>query len=274
MAVSVGTALLGGALISAAGGVASSMAGGYDSPNAPLPTNVYYYDDDGNLTQSQEWDAEKRGYVVKTHLTEDQKKDKSQVENLRSKLFTYLDSTPEDRIKAYEEYAKTYSDALHKDVDTRYEQNKTATAEDMAGKGMLGSRAYVDFMAELNRQKGDADVDIANQANLAKESLEQADREYWLSGLNALNNYKNNASVLELQKNAGMSGIASNANALAASMYGVNSNNYLRDYEARMGNRANLSNNLTNTASGLAFLYGYNKGGRGSSAGTFGWGMQ
>jgi len=242
------------------GSVISAGASIYAANQAPdiqagLPASYYSYDDDGNLIGAQEWDAKKHAYISRTYLTPEEKAEKEKMAKLRQQLLDNLDKTPEDRIKAYDEYAKAYSEAMHKEADAKFNELKTATEENMAKRGLYGSRAYVDSMTDLNREKMEADRDIANAAIMAREGLAQQDKAYWLQALNAMNNAKNADAAMAINRAQLGAQIASQGTAaLKAQQDVLNSQRYLKWQQ-----KANLATNLSDTASGLAFLYGYNK---------------
>lgn len=269
MAVATGTALLGAAAISGGLGIANSLLNEPEAPSvssAPPPASYYAYDSDGNLTGSQVWDAGKNAYVYTAGGTAEQKAQASKTSALKTQLLNNLWETPADRLKAYDDYAKAYSTAMHTNVDYQYNQNVQATAENMNRKGMLGSKAYVDTMADLNRTKGLTDTAIANEATMAKEALANQDKATWLSELGYLDS--NEALGLEKQRLAA-AGAQSGTSATLAG-YNATTGAQLQQYGIQSASNQALTNNLLNTSSGLAYLYGYGKrgGGSGSGGGT------
>jgi hypothetical protein len=249
-------------LTSAAAGIYGALAGGPDAPNippAPAPASYYTYDADGNLTGSQVWDASKNAYVYREGpLTEEEKAEKAKMASIRSTMLDNLNKTPEDRLKAYEEYAKSFSDSMHADVDERFAKLRTSQEETLAARGMLGSRAYADTLAELNSDKMKLDEEIATKAVLAKEDLANTDRDYWLRAMTALDASENADAALAIQKqHAGMQGAAAGTSALNAKA-AIDSSKVLRDWEIRNATNTQKSQSLLNTSTGLAFLYGYN----------------
>jgi hypothetical protein len=227
-------------------------------PAAPPPASYYSYDDEGNPSGEQVWDASRNAYVYKpAPLTEKQKAENAQRETLRAELLDNLSNTPEDRIKAYEAYAIAFSDQMHTDVDKRYEKIKTSTEEALFAKGMGGSKAYADTIAELNSDKMAVDTDIAQKSILAKEELANVDRNYWLNTLNTLDQSENaDAAMVLNQQQAGLQTTLGASSAQAA-QYQLDSSNNLKAWEQKVAAYGDLSKNLTNTSAGLAFLYGY-----------------
>ena len=256
----VACAIAGAAVV----GAAVTMMNRPGSPNyttAP-PASYYTYDAEGNLEGSQVWDAEQNAYIYRpAALTGEAKAEKEKVSAMKSTLLSNLDKTPDDRIAAYEEYASAFSAALHKDVDEQYAKTYQGTEENMNARGLFGSRAYVDTIADLNKQKTDADVDIATKATLAKNDLATTDQNYWLNELSLLNNMENadSAEALQTQQTT-MQGAQTGSAAVNATNTAQNMNSY-QTWLAKQNSNQAMASNLSNTATGLAFLYGYNKNG-------------
>lgn len=191
--------------------------------------------------------------------------DKRVRDELRGKMLGNLNQTPEDRIKAYQEYADTFSDVMHRDVDKRYDKVVRSEEERMNARGMTGSRAYVDTLGARREEKLQADVDIANSATLAKETLGQMDRSYWLNTLNSLDSGARADATLSMNKAQVANQGAIQGTAAIMGQYGANSLNAMNKWEAQLSQHQAGVNSITNTATGLAFLYGF--GGGGSTTG-------
>ena len=192
------------------------------------------------------------------------KKEKALRQEIRMKILGELDQTPEDRLAAYGEYAKTLSDAMHTDVDKRFEETKRASEESMSQRGMTGSRASVDIEAELVGEKEKADVDIAQRATLAKSTLEQADRDFNLRTLANLDAGQSSENTLAYQKqrDIGLTGLQATgaANASLASSYGTDVGSRFEKYKYDLYANQAAADRYMDTSRGLAYLYGYNKG--------------
>ncbi len=280
------TVMAAAAAVSAGVGIMSAL----NAPSAPTiappppPAGAYEYDEEGNATTIQVWDEEKNAYVTKRYPEPEKESGETEEEfnarhqkweedkaeravdtaarnELREKMLANLDQTPEDRIKAYDEYAANMSTAMHKEVDEQYAKRVTNEDEKMAARGMLGSKAYVDTLAELRDEKGELDTDIALKADLAKEELGKADREFWLNTLGQIDAGQRADYLASLQESGLANQKATQATSGLAAMYNIGTNNQLNQWKTETeANRANTAM-FTDTASGLAFLYGYNKGG-------------
>jgi len=136
------TVMAAAAAVSAGVGIMSAL----NAPSAPTiappppPAGAYEYDEEGNATTIQVWDEEKNAYVTKRYPEPEKESGETEEEfnarhqkweedkaeravdtaarnELREKMLANLDQTPEDRIKAYDEYAANMSTAMHKEVD-------------------------------------------------------------------------------------------------------------------------------------------------------------
>lgn len=263
MAVATGAAILGAAVIGAGAAMWSASRGGPETGSAPPPSNYYEYDADGNLTREQVWSSSQNGYVSKVYKTSEEKAEAAKVKGVRDQFLQNLSSAPADRVKAYDEYAANFSKQMHKDVDEQFQKTTDATEERLAGRGMLGSKAYADTISELNSEKLEVDTDIAEKSALAKETLASNDKAFWLQGVTALDSGIRADQALETQRAQNAANIANQGTAATmGGYYAQNNANYQKWLAQQAGVR-----DVTNTATGLAFLYGYaGKGGGASSA--------
>jgi len=175
-------------------------------------------------------------------------------------------AAPESRssdYRGYEEYAQTYSDALHLDVDKRYDKAVKGSRETANARGLTGSRYQVDTEAEMRSEKAGIDVDIAQQATLASQELERYDREFDLNTLNYIDAGGRADEALAIQK-AGQAGSQARlGTAGVMSSYGLSNNAAIQKWEADSIRNQNFTKSMLDTSSGLAFLYGYGGGGGG-----------
>lgn len=252
--------------MAAAGAVTSTgmgiygMVKGSSAPKMgapPMPASMYIYDEDGNLSGSQTWNSRTNAYEYQPHLSETQKAEKAKRDALRAQMLTNLGATPADRLEAYRSYADVISKSMHEDVDYQYGKTKQAREEEMASRGMFGSRAYVDTLAELERQKSKADVEIAQQAELGKERLAASDKASWLQTLQALDAEKTASSGLALQQMQGAAQGAERATAGLMAGYSARNLPAMQEWQTDIALNQMRSQNLMNTATGLAFLYGF-----------------
>jgi hypothetical protein len=288
------------AVIAAGASVYSAMnqPGSPDIPPPPPPASAYEFDEDGNATTIQVWDAEKNAYITKKYpepeepinpsnsgMTdenfketdeykawaekhqaweegkEERAEEKQARDGLRTKMLDNLNQTPEDRMQAYDDYATNMSTSMHKEVDEAYDKRKAQEEEAMNRRGMFGSKAYADTMSDLREEKGEIDTDIALKADLAKESLADADRKFWLGTLAEIDAGQRADVLTGLQESNLVNQKSAQGTSGLAAMYGINSNNMMNKWQGEIAANNMRTKTFSDTATGLAFLYGYNKGG-------------
>ena len=348
----------------------ASQDGGPNMGSAPAPANYYQYDEDGNLTSAQTWNADKHAFEYRENpepskpgvstqgysLSEEEdrqawsaaeqwtkenfafeydeygnqvasniqqyqiklenkrtdiynemlykkaeqspeyqaqlkdweskhgewkkgvdarKEDKRLRTEIRTKMLGNLNQTPEDRVAAYEQYAKTFSESMQKGVTEQYEKAKQSQEERMTATGMYGSRAYADTIGEMEKEKLKADVDIAQKGELAKNELGNVDRNYWLNVLNSLDAGARADSVVGMQKAQAANQAAIGGSATLMGRYAAESQNQWNKWNADTARNMGYANTASNAAGGLMYLYGYGGGGRGGGGGgsTLGGGL-
>lgn len=250
---------------------AMNQPGAPNIPPPPKPAGAVY-DDKSTWTRSvQKWDEANNRYVTTTEeipdneLTPEQLKEKQQyyadkekLSGIRTQMLDNLNKTPEDRLKAYENYKQAFSDQAHGDVDDRYDQRLAQDQELMEARGMTGSRADVDLRAERGKEKSRIDTDIAEKAVLAGESLAKADRDYYTNTLNMIDAGQRSDAVLAYQK-AGITAREANegsASTMASYWAGVNTD--LAKWNSEMERNKAMTSAYSGAAGGLgsAYLYG------------------
>ncbi len=182
---------------------------------------------------------------------------------IRSKMLANLNQTPEDRLKAYDQYAQSFSDVMHRDVDKRYQDIVRSSEENLSARGMMGSRAYADTMGRLAGDKTAQDTDIANQATMAKEQLASNDRGYYLNVLNSLDAGARADSMTALEKANSANNAAISGNAVNMANYNLMTSGRLTQWQNEVNKNQQMADTSLNTATGLAYLYGYKNPGGG-----------
>lgn len=214
---------------------------GYDADKAEYEKNLAEYE-----TKHAEWQKTKDANEA----------DKTKIAELRTKMLDNLNTTPEDRLKAYVEYQQAYADAAHKDLDPRFAKIDRTTDEQANATGMFGSRAYVDTKSELATDKLNADTDIANQAVMAKEQLASNDRTFYANMLNQIDSgaRADNLTASQIAKNT--SDISGNQYAGILGQYNARNNNAIAKWQADQARSASYTSAGSNLAGGLMYLYG------------------
>ena len=264
------TIIAAAAVTSAAVGVGSALIGASRSapsiPSPPAPASYYSYSDDGRVTE-QVWDASRNAYVTRTKWeSEEKKKEYEELQKkykaLREEALARIDQPTAERLEEIRKYGDTVAGSMQKYVDEAYEKTRTGTLEHLEKSGLTGSKAYVDALAKLQEEKLRADADVAEKATLAKESLLKSDRDYWLNVLGQIDAGARADTLAALQQYQMAQRATEAANANLLSTYGLLTNAQLQNWAARQQQLQNLSTTGMNTATGLAFLYGFtnNKG--------------
>jgi hypothetical protein len=250
--ISPGWGTLIGGIIGGIGG--AFMGGGGKKP--PPPPGYISYDSNGEISGSMTWNGSSYVYKPGAQSPADYTY-YEKIKDLRTKTLKNLDKTPEDRLAAYANYSKTLSEALHYDVDLRYEKAQQATREDMAARGLFGARAYADTMGELATAKSRADVEIAQAAEIGKENLAQQDKSNWLSEFGYYDTSLANKQNYDLNREASVrAGVGMSAS--------VQNQLFNQDMTASKYNQARqdqYSKSMMDTAGGIAYLYGFKKPG-------------
>jgi hypothetical protein len=242
------------------GMMAYGMASAPGSPEIqkpPPPPNSVQYDDDGGVISSQTYDAATNTWVTKgRELTEEQKAEKAKVAELRTKMLDNLNTTPEDRVKAYEEYAQSYSDAAHKDIDPRFTELGRINDEQANARGMFGSRAYVDAQNELAKDKLTQDANIADQAVMAKNQLADNDRNYWSNMLQQIDSGARSDALAQSQITKNMTDAANQSYSGVLADNSMRNNSIMDKWKSDQAKSASYINAGSNMAGGLMYLYG------------------
>lgn len=195
-------------------------------------------------------------YREKIKSWEGRQNEKARVEELKSQMLSNLNQTPEDRIKAYENYAKTYSETLHAETDKKFDETQRSVAESMAARGMTGSRADVDTTKEMVSDKAKADLDIAREAQLRKEDLANTDKQIWLNTYNALSSGARADAAQEYALAGEAATNASMANSAAQAAWQANASDLNQRWQAEREKQKAISDNLNGGLQGIAYLAG------------------
>lgn len=243
-----------------------------------------FQDEAGFAADTAEYQKKLADYEVKHAEWEKTKAandiDKKKVSELRTKMLDNLNTTPEDRQKAYAEYQQAYTDAAHKSLDPQFDKINRTSDEQANATGMFGSRAYVDTKNELVKDKLAVDADIANQAVMAKEQLANTDRNYYANMLNQIDSGARADNLASAQIAKSASDSASQNYAGTIGYYNSINNSNLAKWQAQQAKSASFIGSGSNLAGGLMYLYGSKSGGGSSKPATtaemnqpgYGWG--
>jgi len=293
----MGAAVMAGAAVVSAGASAFGALRRPRQPNIPPPpppASYFQHDEQGNLVSSQVWDPQRNAYVTRTHQRpeplpgspeyeewradrEHQRQQREQLRKeavikneLRQKILGNLNQPPADRVRAYEEYGKTFADVMRRDVDDRYQRLVRTAEESLEARGMTGSRAAVDLMAEYMKEKTQADIDISQRAALAREELAARDRTYWANLLQQVESPSQRlermaeqdraGTLLDLERARGASDIATRGTSALMARYAAEQQPQLMRWQAEMDRQGALTGAFGGLAGGLAQAYMFRQG--------------
>ena len=182
---------------------------------------------------------------------------------IRTKMLSNLNQTPADRIKAYDNYEKTFSAAMHKNVDEQYAKIVDTTKQNLESTGMTGSRADVDKTAALAGEKLKTDVDIAQQAVMAKENLSNTDRQWWLSLLNYTDQNARADTLTELQKESAGAQAVNSGTANIMGTWAAQNNDITNRWIYDLKKNTAITEASAGLAGSLGMAYAYGSAGEG-----------
>lgn len=236
-----------------------------DIPAPPPPSGYIEYDEDGNIAGSQVY--ENGNWVYRpAPVSEEKKAERKAIAEIRQKTLDNLNNTPAEWETAKKEYVAAFKSQAQETVDEQYKKTSEATDEQMNARGMYGSRAYVDALKENTKEKLEADTDVAEKATLAGEQLLTQRKADELATLNAMNSTDQLNVAQAYQKQAQANNTVNQANATQAGLYAANNSNILNKWQTQATLHNAQTQTLSNTATGLAFLYGYGSKGGGASS--------
>ncbi len=180
---------------------------------------------------------------------------------IKDRMLANLNETPEDRLKAYDDYEKTYSEVLHKNVDEQYAKVKSSDDARLESQGLTGSKAQVDIATGRTGEKLKADVDIAQASNLAKEDLSARDRNYWLNLLQYSDTKASADELAALRKTGQAAQIAAQGTAAKGAQYTAESSNLWSKWAADVERNTARTNAFSGLSSSLGMAAAYGGGG-------------
>lgn len=234
-------------LISGIMGLGMSQLNKPKIPKPPPPPN--YSSPEG----IQRWNPETNTYEwIPTPLTPEQEAQKKTREEKIAALEAGLNQTEPERIAEWDNFERAYRERMLAPLTQQYEQAKRNLEESFAARGLTGSRAHVDALAELERDWQATLTNVQNQAVQAREQLAQQDFQNRLAMLEALRGGKS----LEEAQAIRQQGLAQQGTSQAAA---INNANWQAAMQGAMARWANTQQGLMGgmqMGGNLALLYG------------------
>jgi hypothetical protein len=251
-----------GSLIAGTVGAVAGLFGGggdVDIPPPPDPASFFSFefDSQGNLVEggSYVWNKSTNSYTWKPRSLNAQEVQEVRLRSeMKTRLLSELNVTPEQRLAQYDEYARTFSDFIHKDVDIRFAERRQAEAEERSRRGLFGSELAREERAKTREEQERSDIDIAQRAFLAREDLAERDRFGNIQGLQLLQDIEGQQFGQRATTQQLALGGASAANQFLLDAY--------RQSIGAATTKAQLESkkrqNIFDTVTGLSFLAGMN----------------
>ena len=165
----------------------------------------------------------------------------------------------DDRLARYDSAVTTFSDQQHAQLDPQLAKAQRTEDQRLADRGMTGSRAAVDTQAALAKTTNEANEEISRNASMYGYTLADSDLQRTQGTINMIKGGQNADTTLALQGQslAAQAGLQGNQLGIARDVANNNAayQRWLTQYQQRQG----MVNTAMGTASGLAYLYGYNK---------------
>jgi len=168
---------------------------------------------------TQRWDPTKNMYVWEpAPKTPEQEAREKVREDRISAIEASLNQTAPERQGEIENYQKAYVDRMMKPLTDTYEKGKRNLEENFAARGLSGSRAQVDALAEYEKDWQATQTEVQNRAVQMGETLKQQDYQNKLAELDAL---RQGASIEEAE-GIRQQGLAQQATSAAAAIQNAN----------------------------------------------------
>lgn len=228
----------------------SAVAASMNKPKVPKPPAPAGY---AGPEGTQRWNPETNSYEwIPTPLTPEQEAAKKAREEQIAQLEGGLNQSEPERIAEWDRFQQAYVEQMMRPLGENFEKAKRNLEESFAARGLTGSRAHVDALAELDRDWQATITDVNNRAVQAREQLAQQDFQNRLSMLEALRGGKS----LEEAQAIRQQGIAQQGSAGATAMQNARWDQSMQGAMARWANMNQGIQGGLQMGSNLALLYG------------------
>jgi hypothetical protein len=214
-------------------------------PAAPTPANTVIYDNSGNVAGQYTYDSANNTYSYKpAQLTAAQQDQQNKNTAYGNQLLSQIASTPQEYVNQANTEAQNYAASVQSGVNTQYKADVQGQNENMAARGMAGSKAYADAIANMGAQKLKADAQIQENATSLGTSLLNNMKQNDINAYNTLLSSQN----ADVAKQAQVSGLALNSandiNSTLSNNSAQNANNILTQYGINSSNQNALYSSL------------------------------
>ena len=205
-----------------------------DLPAAPPLGNTYMYDEMGQLTGSIERDANGNSFYKPRQLTAEERAVKAGIETKKQSLLERLYTTPEEYTKAAETEAKAYADRASATQREQFTKDVNRIGEVSNVRGLLGSSAWRDVMAQREETQAKTAAEIAQNATSMRESLIQAKKQNDYNLYNLYAGASNDYSNKNYQNLQAAQGLYGQTSATALNQYNSQVNALNSQYQNQM----------------------------------------
>lgn len=140
-------------------------------PAAPEWKDSFYYDEEGRLSGSITKDAQGNIVYKPRQLTSSESVQKKAIESARQSLLQRLYNTPEEYTRAAQEEADAWAKPIQEQAREQFQRDVNRIGEVSNIRGLLGSKAHADIMADREKTLADQAADIAGRTTAMRQDL-------------------------------------------------------------------------------------------------------
>lgn len=140
-------------------------------PPAPQFANSMIYDSEGNLTGSITKDKDGNIIYKPRQLTAGESIQKKAIESTRQSLLQRLFQTPEEYTRAAQEEADAWAKPIQEQAGEQFQRDVNRIGEVSNIRGLFGSKAHADIIADREKTQADQAADIAGRTTAMRQDL-------------------------------------------------------------------------------------------------------
>lgn len=205
-----------------------------DLPAAPKWSDTFTYDSDGRLTGSITRDANGNTIYKAGALTAEEQINKLAINQRKDALLQRLYQTPAEYTSAAQQEADAWAANQNKAASDQFTKDVNRIGEVSNTRGLLGSKAYADILAQREKTQSETSAAIANNALSMRDSLLQNKKAQDFNLYSLYNNAANQYDAKSMQALGAASSLASQSNAFNQNAYNSEVNAKMSQYNAEM----------------------------------------
>lgn len=175
-------------------------------------------------------------------------------DDLRTLVMGNIDAPGTDRLKAYEEYAKSIETGMTQDLDKRYAETSGATEGNLTARGLAGTAAYRDAMAALGADRAAIEGGIPIAVKGARDRITDRDRAEWNRIAQRVDMGMDSEGVMRLVGEAKAKGPLEGLPSSATDYYDAAALSTLKRWKDNAGQQMDLQRR--SPSRGLGYVYG------------------